>query len=236
MTAFILGLSNPPSLALALIALGEFSEDDQKGHPQSPNGSHSFYFEVSTLWSVPGKKWYAGQMKGPGTKCNHRLSPGTSEEKPFEFGIFESAIVVRVICPKDVVQLKGCNRLIMYWWNSIKCVGYAERSAPTSAQATWTCSHSIWKYLSQKRGRPILRLADTNWSIQAFIRHIVICIQVSWYASIWKLWFYRMNSAEEMAFMLTKKIHFLFCVSCQLKCPEIVSPTKTSLFFSFGSH
>lgn len=30
-------------------------------------------FEVSTLWSVPGYKWYPGQMKGPGTKCNHRV-------------------------------------------------------------------------------------------------------------------------------------------------------------------
>ncbi len=37
------------SLVLALIALGEFSEDDQKSHPQSPSGSHSFCFEVSTL-------------------------------------------------------------------------------------------------------------------------------------------------------------------------------------------
>lgn len=36
-------------LVLAPIAFGEFSEDDQKSHPQSPSGSQSFYFEVATL-------------------------------------------------------------------------------------------------------------------------------------------------------------------------------------------
>lgn len=43
-------------------------------------------------------------------------------------------IVVRAICPKDMVQLKGCNRLITYRWNSITNVGCAKLLQPVSAR------------------------------------------------------------------------------------------------------
>ena len=75
------------------------------------------------------------KRKGPGTKCNHSPVSLHIRKEAICHGIFESVIVVRAICPKDVVQLKGCNRLITYRWNSIKSVGYAEQSALTSAQA-----------------------------------------------------------------------------------------------------
>lgn len=49
-------------------------------------------------------------------------------------GISEPGIVARAICPQDVAQLRGCNRLITYRWISIESVGQEEQSAPTSAQ------------------------------------------------------------------------------------------------------
>lgn len=98
------------------------------------SGSHSFYFEVSTLWSMPEKKWYAGQMKGLGPNVITDCLTAHQKKKAICHGIFESVIVVRAISPKDVVQLKSSNRLITCRWYSIKSVRYAERSAPTSAQ------------------------------------------------------------------------------------------------------
>lgn len=91
-------------------------------------------------------------MKGPGTKCNHRLSPTTSvtkkrkekKKKAICRGIFEPVIVVRAICQKDFVQRKSCNGLITYRWNSIKSVRYTQCStALTASRKTWMCSDSL---------------------------------------------------------------------------------------------
>lgn len=40
--------------------------------------------------------------------------------------IFESVIVVRAICLKEMLQVIGYNRLITYRWNFINSVEYAE--------------------------------------------------------------------------------------------------------------
>lgn len=82
-------------------------------------------------------------------------------------GIFELVIVVRAISPKDVVQLKSCNRLITYRWNSIKCVRYADQSAPASAKATWISSPRVQNMSAVNASRP----AATNWSTPTTFIH-----------------------------------------------------------------
>lgn len=135
---YLMAVKSPLSSALALITLGGVFKKMIKRAVLRVQVAvtHSTlkcpHFEV-----CQGRKWYAGQMKGLTTQCNHSVSQHIRQEA-ICYGIFES-VDVREICPKDIIQLEGCNRLITHRLNSVNSCGYAEYSSLTSVQATCIC-------------------------------------------------------------------------------------------------
>lgn len=138
---YLMVVKSPLSSALALITLGEFSKRWSK-EPSSESKWQSLilFWCVHTLKYAREGNYMLVKWKGP------QLSVITEcllahQTRSYLHGIFES-VEVRVICPHNVVQLKGCNRLITRRWTSINSCGYPEYSSLTSLQATCKCNHS----------------------------------------------------------------------------------------------